>query len=120
MKTIKMELTYENCSEQVELPAKYEVCSRCEGEGKHSNPSIDGNGITSDEMEELGDDFRENYFLGVYDVRCECCGGERVELVVDESRLTPEQKESYEKHLKEEREYQREVESERRLFNRSF
>lgn len=69
--------------ETVLLPVKKEVCSRCRGEGKHVNPNIDGNGITADEMEELGDEFRENYMSGLYDVPCEECKGERVVDVVD-------------------------------------
>lgn len=58
--------------------AKYEVCPRCKGEGVHTNPAIDGHGITAEEMNELGDDFREDYIAGVYDVPCECCHGKRV------------------------------------------
>jgi hypothetical protein len=42
------------------------------------NPSIDAHGIGAEEMDELGDDFREDYLSGVYDVRCAECGGERV------------------------------------------
>lgn len=57
---------------------KFAVCPRCEGRGSHVNPAIDGNGITGDEMDELGDDFREDYLSGVYDVACEECHGERV------------------------------------------
>jgi hypothetical protein len=57
---------------------RYAVCPRCEGRGSHVNPAVDGNGITAEEMDELGEDFREDYLSGVYDVRCEECGGNRV------------------------------------------
>ncbi len=77
------------CIEFLQMPAKRVVCPVCDGEGTHVNPSIDGNGITADEMQELGDDFREDYMRGVYDVRCEQCNGERVVLVPDESRISP-------------------------------
>ena len=63
--------------------SKYQVCPRCEGEGTHTNPSIDGNGITSSEMAELGPEFEEAYFSGRYDVQCELCRGRRVVTVED-------------------------------------
>lgn len=58
--------------------AKFEICPRCQGEGKHVNPSIDGNGLSSEYFDEMGDDFREDYFSGVYDVTCHECNGQRV------------------------------------------
>lgn len=82
--------------------AKYEVCTRCEGTGKHVNPSIDGNGITASEFAEWDPDEREGYFAGNYDVRCEDCKGLRVELVPDWEALTktnPELAQAYEDHL---------------------
>lgn len=57
---------------------KWVVCPRCEGNGQHTNPAIDGHGISAEEMNELGDDFREDYMSGVYDIRCSHCGGQRV------------------------------------------
>lgn len=57
---------------------KWEVCPRCEGEGKHVNPAIDGNGLSSEDFDELGDEFREDYFAGIYDVPCYECKGKRV------------------------------------------
>lgn len=57
---------------------KFEVCDRCRGHGTHTNPAIDGNGITASEMAELGPDFREDYMNGVYDIRCTRCNGQRV------------------------------------------
>ena len=35
---------------ELALPAKFEVCHRCQGTGTHTNPSIDGNGITASEI----------------------------------------------------------------------
>ena len=70
----------------IEFPAVVEVCSRCGGKGHHSNPSIDGNGITGEEMAEMGDDFREDYLSGMYDVQCEECHGRNVTLEIDEKR----------------------------------
>lgn len=68
------------------LPTKFDVCSRCEGKGTHVNPNIDGNGITAEEFAE-DPEFAENYFSGLYDVRCEECDGLRVVQVVDEDRI---------------------------------
>jgi DnaJ-class molecular chaperone len=58
---------------------KLEVCDRCEGHGEHTNPSIDGNGLTSMDIERLGgQEFLEEYMNGVYNVPCERCNGARV------------------------------------------
>lgn len=86
----------------VHLPAKYEVCSRCRGTGKHCNPSIDGNGLTAEDFAE-DPDFKDDYFAGVYDVTCYECYGERVILTVDEEQLTPEQCEQWMKYCENER-----------------
>jgi DnaJ-class molecular chaperone len=91
--------------EEVEysVPAKLELCSNCNGEGKTVDPNIDGNGITSSEWAELCDgdsDFAENYMGGKYDITCEECGGTRVVKVIDEELLTEEQKELVERYYK--------------------
>ena len=73
---------------EIELPARYEVCGRCRGEGSHVNPSIDGHGITEDEWNgpDWDDESRDAYMSGAYDVACEVCNGDRVVLVPDEER----------------------------------
>lgn len=73
---------------EVLLPAKREVCRRCNGEGKHVNPNIDGHGIDPQEFRD-DPEFEENYFSGLYDVTCQRCNGLRVVDVVDRERLTP-------------------------------
>lgn len=97
------------------LPARFEVCPRCEGAGSHVNESIDGNGITQSEMEELGEDFREDYLAGHYDVQCTVCKGQRVVAEVDEEHLSPKQRKAWEQHLKAKADYQRDYDSERWL-----
>lgn len=72
--------------ETVQFPAKMIVCYTCDGSGTTVNPSIDGNGITASEMEELGDDFRDDYMRGVYDVQCRTCKGKNVVAVLDRER----------------------------------
>jgi hypothetical protein len=44
----------------------------CNGRGTQS---LHGAAITGAEMDELGDDFREDYVAGVYDHDCDHCGG---------------------------------------------
>ena len=72
------------------IPVKYEICGTCDGKGKHVNPSIDSHGLSAEDFAE-DPDFAEDYFSGTYDVPCAECGGQRVALVVDEDRATPEQ-----------------------------
>lgn len=103
-----LELVYENeDGEEIveEIPSKYEVCDRCRGEGKHTNPAIDGNGITASEWAEWDYEDRENYMNGVYDITCEECNGKRVVLVLDEDNCTEEQIEKYYKYKREQRQY---------------
>lgn len=59
------------------VPIKFEVCPTCDGKGTHTNPSIDCNGLSRDDLYE-DPDFAEDYFSGRYDVPCYECGGERV------------------------------------------
>lgn len=73
-------------SEDVDLPAKYAVCPTCDGHGTHVNPSIDAGGITAGEMDDWGDEEREGYFDGRYDVTCYDCAGARVVPEIDEDR----------------------------------
>lgn len=98
---------------EVMLPARYEVCCRCEGKGVHDHPAF-SNGISSSEMDE-DPDFRENYFSGRYDVRCEECNGERVILEVDVDALTEKMRERYYRALDEVAASERERQAERRM-----
>ena len=98
------------------LPGKYEVCDRCLGKGSHCNPSIDGNGLTSEDFAE-DPDFRDDYMSGMYDVPCYECKGARVVLVVDEDKAKVEDPEilsAYERHLENQAISRRERASEER------
>lgn len=89
-----------------EFPARFEVCGDCEGEGTHLHPAIREHAYTSEEWSGEDDDFREEYMRGgrgIYGVQCETCGGRRVVPVVDERRLTPEQKKLFKLYEKQER-----------------
>ncbi len=69
--------------EGVEIPSTVEVCHLCRGKGSHVNPDIDSHGITGSEMEELGEDFREAYSSGAYDIECVECNGNKVIAVIN-------------------------------------
>jgi predicted methyltransferase len=87
-----MKLTiFNDVGEEIEIPAKYVVCDRCEGKGTHTNPSIDGNGLCGDDIDRLGGaEFLEEYQRGDYDVWCEKCGGKNVTLAPDFEAMSPE------------------------------
>lgn len=67
---------------ELTLPAKFEVCDRCQGEGKHVNPNVDGHGLSREDFDQ-DPDFEEAYFSGVYDVTCYTCKGEKVMPTID-------------------------------------
>lgn len=83
--------------ETVSLPAKYEVCDGCGGQGTIVNPNIDSHGISPAEFAE-DPDFEEAYFSGAYDIACPECNGLRVVKVVNEDILTNEQRKLYEQY----------------------
>ena len=103
---------YGENGKEIPLPTCWEVCDRCHGEGKHSNPSIDGNGITASEMAEMcyeDEDFADNYFSGVYDVTCHQCDGKRVMKVVNLGAMSKEDIAEY--HSQQEQRRESELES---------
>jgi hypothetical protein len=93
------------------IPAHFEVCGKCNGRGAVVNPSIDGNGLS---QEELDDDpeFREAYFSGAYDISCPDCHGLRVVLMPDEGT---EGAKAIQEAWKCEASYRAEIEAERRM-----
>ena len=108
-------MTDEHSDYEEDLPALHSVCPNCRGKGTHVNRAIDGNGITSDEMAELGPDFFEDYMSGVYDVACDECKGLRVVLVPDYDKWTVEQREAHERNEKDLADMHAEMEAERRM-----
>ena len=99
--------------EPFEVPAVFDLCGTCDGKGTHVNPSIDAHGISREEFDE-DPDFRDDYFLGRFDVQCNECGGRRVVPVIAES-CPAELKAKAEKWEQEFYDYQRECEAERRM-----
>jgi len=120
---MKIKVTFWNGDDEVtaELPAKNEVCDKCEGHGTHLNPSIGEHAYSAEEFHESFDDEQaEEYFKrgGMYDVTCSVCKGKNVVLVVDSSQCTtPEQKETLKAHkryMKAQRDADREWQTEMR------
>lgn len=70
------------------LPTRWEVCFSCKGEGRSSRYL---GAFTSDDMYELGDEFREDYVSGVYDRMCDECEGRSTVREPDYDRMTPDQ-----------------------------
>lgn len=84
------EVDEEGCEveETLKLPAKYEVCPRCEGKGAHDHEAF-SNGLTHADFAE-DPDFLEDYMRGCYDVPCSECKGLRVVPVIDRERIDEE------------------------------
>lgn len=91
---------------KVALPTFMAVCGRCEGRGTHVNPSIDGNGLPEEWVND--DDFMDDYRGGRYDVVCEECGGQNVIEMVDEENCLPELLEIYFEEMQELQDYENE------------
>lgn len=99
----------------VEVPFKWEICTDCYGEGTCDNPAF-SNGISGEEWaNEWGQDEREAYLSGAYDVRCDVCEGTGKVKAPDLSALSPDEREAYEQHLDNEAYYERERAAERRM-----
>ena len=73
------------------MPSDIVVCSRCNGRGRHVNPSIDGDGFTGEEWAEMDEDFKESYWNGHFDVVCSVCNGLRITAKIATDRLNAEQ-----------------------------
>lgn len=76
---------------RVQVPAKYRVCQCCSGSGTELYGSMKGYAYSADELND-DPDFAESIMQGNYDVPCESCKGQRVELEPDLQRLSPRQK----------------------------
>jgi RecJ-like exonuclease len=117
MAKIAVMLTDEEGDIEVDLPAKYEVCGRCNGEGKHDHSAF-SNGVSREQFDE-DPDFEEAYFRGDYDVVCEECKGRTTVLVVDADACKAagleKELEIYWDNCREDRMTRREMEAERRM-----
>lgn len=73
------------------VPAKFVVCSECQGSGTVLRDGLRGHAFSSEELFE-DPSFARGYFGGDFDVQCDLCHGEKVVLEPDESRMTKRQK----------------------------
>jgi len=104
--------------EEHALPARFEVCDRCEGHGMHLSPSIGEHAYSAEEFAESYDeDEAAEYFTrgGMYDVTCLDCGGARVVAVVDETACPPALLAAFLARQEEDAEWARESAAERRM-----
>jgi len=105
--TIKLSLCDEEGEFSVTFPAKYSVCTECEGHGTILNPSMADHAYSMEEfMESFEEEERAEYFKrgGRYDITCPECTGARVVSVVDEDALSASQKEEFASWQKQEEE----------------
>lgn len=72
--------------EVLSVTAKYEVCPTCHGEGSTSNHL---GAFTQESMDEMGEDFMNDYMAGYFDKSCDECKGNRVILVPDRENADP-------------------------------
>lgn len=97
---------------QLQLPAKWELCDQCEGEGRCLMAGLRGVAFTQEEFaESFSDDEADAYFGGGYDTDCEACGASGKIRVPDESKWPEDARAA----LNDERGWRREEESERRM-----
>ena len=92
-----------------EYPAEYQVCPDCNGKGKYVNPSIDRQGLTSEDFAE-DPDFLHDYMSGVFDITCRSCNGRNVILMP----TTDQGKKIIANIIEDERQYFLEIAAERR------
>ncbi len=59
------------------VQSKFEVCGQCQGSGTMVDPRVDAGGLSQEDFDE-DPEFREDYFSGRYDMRCNQCKGQRV------------------------------------------
>lgn len=107
---ISIKLFNDDSEDSHELPAKYVVCGRCDGHGTHLTPSIGEHAYSAEEFNESFDDEEAQEYCtrgGCYDIQCLRCKGNKVISVVDEDRLSEDQKKIYELWIKQENERER-------------
>lgn len=85
-------LSYQDGDDEVAIPARWEICPACQG---RKQVPLQGIAFTESDIEEAGDNFRQDYFGGFYDQPCTECKGEGLVAVPDEDRATPEQLAGY-------------------------
>jgi hypothetical protein len=94
-----------------DFPLVWQICGQCRGEG--TSCAYLGS-YTSSEMDEAGQEFREDYMNGVYDKPCPECKGSGKVQEIDWDKLTPDQQKMVIDDAEAEAQYQAEIDAERR------
>ena len=98
---------------RIELLGVREICGRCNGDGTHVHPDVDGHGLTDEDFDD-DPDFRGDYFSGKYDVTCSECKGNKIVLGIDWSAMSTELRSRAEAYFENERHARMEEDAERR------
>lgn len=72
--------------EELDLPAKKEVCHDCQGHGTVLNESMRNHAYSAEEFQDSFDDDEQRHYFqrgGMYDVLCPTCKGVNVVDVID-------------------------------------
>lgn len=96
----------------IELPTKWAICHACEGEGKSSAYLGE---FTEERMDEMDDEFIEDYIEGRFDRPCDCCGGSGKIKEVDLAMMSPDDIKLYQEQEAERRADEREHAMELRM-----
>jgi hypothetical protein len=87
-----------------EIPCRWAVCSQCDGTGTSSAYL---GAFTREDMDEMGEEFMDEYMKGAYDRPCPVCKGKRLTAVpFEEEHMNPAQRAAlkvYRELLEEER-----------------
>lgn len=103
----------DHAGDEVEIAARFEVCSECHGRGLHDHPAF-SNGISASEMNDMDTNSFGSYMAGDYDVECRLCKGKRVVLVPDYENLTKLEQQLVDQEI----DAKREIAAERRMEQR--
>lgn len=99
--------------EEINIPAVWEICETCGGDGTSSAYL---GAFTSDDIVELGEEWREDYFAGRFDRPCDECKGSGKVLFPNLGVLNDREKAAWD----EECSYRSELEKERSMRERGI
>lgn len=95
----------------VKLPAHWQICHRCSGEG-HTSRHLGS--FTQDEWAQQDDEFKEDYIAGRYDIPCETCKGSGKVLEVNRDACIHEDQKEALQRMDDEAQWKAEARAERR------
>lgn len=99
---------------EAELPAKWSVCSECEGSGTELRGGLKGMAFTAQDLHE-DPEFFEDYCNGAFDTKCSKCEGRTTVPIMNPSAMSFAEKRIAVRILQEQR-YERQAKAERDYF----